>query len=381
MKSVWLFLLFPMFLLSQAPAGTAEMKINEFLYKQTSTGKDNDEFIEFYVTASGDIENYIFTDQDSGSSHRYFFPAQSVNRGDYIVLHVGEGTSSQNGNVYHYYMGISTMLNDSGGDDLLLLKPDDTDSTDLEGAMVHAIPFDFVQYGTSGDALDTIPTSENGVTVTWDEGENARLLKANKGTSISLTPNSNDSDTSICWEKSATITDSEKATNCPHYTPTLDTNNDTTLTYSMGEINTLLPEIKLTKSSETIYDPINLENNPKAIPGAMKKYSILLTNEGLGATDNDSVHLKDTVPEKMKLCVSTVAKCQEIILSDGAVSSGLSLGSVTYYQDGTVYQPTADVEGFDATITEVKVNLNGSFKESDGTNHPSATIELYMGVE
>jgi len=44
------------------------------------------------------------------------------------------------------------------------------------------------------------------------------------------------------------------------------------------------------------------------------------------------------------------------------------------------YSPTADSEGFDATVTDVRVKLNGSFKESDGTNHPNFTIELTMGV-
>jgi len=381
MKNFFLLLFLTLSLFSQAPAGTAEMHINEFMYKQTASGKSNDEFIEFYVTQSGDIEDYIFTDQDSSNGHRYFFPSQSVQRGDYVVLHVGEGTDSQDGNVYHFYMDLSPVLNNSGGDDILLLKPDETDTTDLEGTTVNAIPFDFVQYGTSGSALDSIPTSADGITVDWDDGENSRLINADSGTSISLTPNSNDSDTSLCWEMTATTESDDKATNCAHYIPTIDTNSDSGLTYSMGETNTYLPDIKLEKTSVTIYDPINLDNHSKAIPGSLEKYTLALRNEGLGTTDNDSIHIRDSIPENMKICVSTVEQCQEASLVDGSVSSELSLGSVTYYKDGAVYTPTADAEGYDTSVTEVAFNLDGAFAASNGTDHPSATIKFYMGLK
>ena len=386
MRMFLLFLLFPIFLLAQAPAGTAEMKINEVLYLQTVHGLSNDEFIEFYVTQSGDIKNYIFTDQDSSTGHRYSFPSQSVNRGDYVVLHVGDGTNNHNNNVYHFYMKMSQILNNVGGDDILLLKPDDNDTTNLGGTVVQAIPFDFVQYGTSGSAIDTIPTSENGITVSWNVGENSRLIDADKGTSISLTPNSNDSDSSVCWEKSATTIASEKATNCPHYTPTLDTNSNATLTYSMGETNTALPDIKLTKSSVTLYDPINKENNPKAIPGAYVKYTIHAQNEGLGKTDRDTIAIVDGVPDNMKLCVEDSGQCHNVEFVDGGVSSALSLGvgDVEYSDDGGNdfnHTTIADAEGFDEDVTHVRVKLGGSFKESDGTNHPSFDIKLYMGVK
>ena len=107
----------------------------------------------------------------------------------------------------------------------------------------------------------------------------------------------------------------------------------------------------------------------------------MLRNEGLGITDEDTIHIRDTIPEKIKICVSTTGECHEATLVDGSVSSRLTLGSVTYYKDGSEYTPTADAEGYDDSVTEVEFNLNGSFEASNGTDHPSATIEFYMGVE
>jgi len=145
-----------------------------------------------------------------------------------------------------------------------------------------------------------------------------------------------------------------------------------------------LPDIKLKKSSTTIYDPINEESNPKAIPGALVKYTIHAQNEGLGKTDNDTVAIADAVPENMKMCVDNIDRCLKAEFVDGTVSSELTLGTVDYSDNGGTdfnYTPIADAEGYDVSVTNVQIKLNGSFKESDGTNHPYFNIKLHMGVK
>jgi len=383
---IWvLLLLSPLF--SQAPAGTAEMKISEILYKQTAQGSSNDEFIELYVTKAGDIEGYVISDQDSGSSHIYTFSAYQVNQGDYVVIHVVPGTDTHSGNIHHYYFGSNTPVLNNDADEVLLLIPDLTDTTVVDGVTVDAVPFDFVSYGTSGTAYDPVaPTSANGVTVTWDSADNGRLKDTPAGTSISLTPNGNDSDTSVCWEWTATTDANKKASSCPHYQPTLDTTNDATLSYSMGETNSLLPDIKLEKSSVTIYDPINSSSNPKAIPGAVKEYVIRLRNEGLGITDTGSISLRDAIPANMKLCVETIAggQCQAPHLTEGTPASRLTLGTIRYSTDnGATFSTnfTADADGYDTAITDIELNFDGSFAASDGTNHPTLDVDMYMGVK
>jgi len=359
------------------PIVSAEMKINEVMYKETSGNVD--EFIEFYVTKSGDLKNYLFTDQD-GSSHHYRFPKHTVAQGDYVILHIGTGTDGVNGKVHHFYLGSGSLLLNNTGDDIVLLKPSNDDLTVVDGKGVSGAPFDYMTYDVGADS---IPTSQKGVTVNWNSSESSRLADTIAGTSISLTPNAIDSDTSLCWEITATTDSAKKATNCTNYLPTVDSNADAGMVNSMGETNVQLPDIKLSKSSVTIYDPINLDNNPKAIPGAFVKYQIAARNEGLGSTDNNTIAITDKVPNRMRVCVSTVGECKEVTFVEGTPASTLALGAVEYSNNNGTdfsYSPTADSEGFDATVTDVRVKLNGSFKESDGTNHPNFTIELTMGV-
>lgn len=360
------------------PIASAEMKINEVLYQEATLGTANEEFVEFYVTKSGNLKNYLFTDQD-GKSHHYTFSSHTVNQGDYVVLHIGTGTDTVVGSVHHFYKGSSQFLN-NGGDEILLLKPSNTDVTVVDGEVINGIPFDYMAYDTVGDS---IPTSSKGITLSWNGSEIGRLADTPDGTSISLTPNGTDGDTSLCWEITVITDVAKKASNCTTYIPTIDSNSNAGMINSMGESNTQMPDIKIEKTSVSIYDPINLALNPKAIPGAMVKYTIHARNEGLGSTDIDTIAIADKVPDNMMLCVRSVDRCSEVSFVDGTVSSTLSLNNLAYSNNNGTdfnYTPTADAQGFDADVTNVRVKLNGSFKGSDGVNHPSFHLELLMKI-
>jgi len=358
-------------------SGQAEMKINEIMYQELTTGSDNEEFVEFFVTQSGNLNGYILSDQDT---NYYLFPSFTVAKGDYVVYHTGTGTDSSSNGIHHFYRNSSTILNNTG-DEVLLLKPSQDRISLPDGTLFNALPFDYVAYETESN-VDPVPTSENGVTLSWDFSYATELDDAEDGLSISLSPNGVDSDSSACWEFTASGNASDNG--CTGYLITRDTNSDATLTYSLGEVNTALPDIKLSKSSLTLYDPINIDNNPKAIPGALVEYVIHAQNEGLGQTDKDTVVLADSVPDNMKLCVDTVDRCLNGTFIDGSVSSELSLASIAYSDNGGSdfnYTPTADAEGYDTAVTNVQFKLDGAFKESDGTSYPSFDIKFYMGVK
>jgi hypothetical protein len=358
-------------------SGQAGMMINELMYNETATGKDNNEFIEFYVTQSGDLKGFVLTDQDT---NEYIFPAHTVTEGEYVILHIGTGTDGSSNGVHHFYRNSSTILNNSD-DDVLLLKPSQDVTSSADGSWFNAEPLDYVAYGRSsvGNYIDAIPTSMRGKTLNWSYDKGSELKGADDGQSISLSPNKLDSDMAGCWELTASGNASDNG--CSGYIITRDANGDATLTYSLGETNTALPDIKLSKNSVVLYDPVNEEVNPKAIPGSIVKYTIRLRNEGLGSTDTDTIHINDTIPVNMRLCVSAVGECQESTLSQGTIDSNLSLGSISYYSNGAVHTAVPDAQGYDDDVTEIKFNLNGSFAASDGTNHPSATIEFYMGLK
>ncbi|CAA6807195.1 MAG: Unknown protein [uncultured Sulfurovum sp.] len=360
-------------------SGQAEMKINEVMYQEITTGTANEEFVEFLVSKSGNLNGYILSDQDT---NYYIFPPFTVNQGEYVVYHTGAGVNSSSNGIHHFYRNSSTILNNTG-DEVLLLKPSNDMIVLSDNKVFNAVPFDYVAYETASN-VDAIPTSEGGVTLSWDFSYATELDDADDGLSISLSPNGVDGDSSACWEFTASGNASDNG--CSGYILTVDTDLTSSYTYSIGVSNTnplAKPDIKLEKTSLTIYDPINMEANPKAIPGALVKYTILARNEGLGITDENTIAIGDNIPANMKLCVSTVSRCTESAFVEGVVNSTLSLGSVEYSNNnGTdfLYTPTADAEGFDIDVTNVRVKLNGSFKESDGVNHPSFSLELKMGI-
>ena len=320
------------------PVTPAELVINEVLYRQTTNGSNNDEFVEFYVTQGGDLKNYLFTDQD-GASHHYRFPKHTVSTGDYVILHIGSGTDSTVGNVHHFYIGRSEILN-NGGDDVSLYRPVNTDITIVDNQPLSVIPSDYMAYG-SGGAVDSISTSQLGVTVNWSGGENSRLSGAGTGESIALTPNANDSDTSLCWELSATTVASKKATNCTNYIPTRDTNTNAGQTNSITLSNTAMPDMHITKTSIVTADGVNA-THPKRIPGATIRYCFTVDNTGEGNADN--VKINDSLAGngkdnlmyvrsgKVIQDIATVCDCAAISDTSGSISGTdvtINVGTLT----------------------------------------------------
>ena len=85
--------------------------------------------------------------------------------------------------------------------------------------------------------------------------------------------------------------------------------------------------------------------------------------------------VSDQIPAETQLCVSTTGNCTAPAFADGATSSGLSLNAFEYSNDATAtpcepgdftYTPTADANGFDATVTCVRATTTGSMNGSGG---------------
>ncbi len=123
------------------------------------------------------------------------------------------------------------------------------------------------------------------------------------------------------------------------------------------------PIITVTKFSVIISDPVNGAANPKRIPGAVVEYGITLANTGNGSPDADSVYAVDAI-DQADLAFDAGTG---VTFTDGATSSGLSLGSVTYSSTPAPgpylydYTPVPDIDGYDRNITSIKVTTTGSF--------------------
>lgn len=138
--------------------------------------------------------------------------------------------------------------------------------------------------------------------------------------------------------------------------------------------------LTMTKSSAVISDPTN-QLLPKAIPGAIMEYTLKVTNpNGVAAI---GLAVSDAIPANTSLYVSTVALGgSPIVFNDGSVAglggSGLtytftSLSSTSDSLDFSAdngatwtYVPTADANGCDARVTNIRVKPGSS--QAAGSN-------------
>ena len=156
------------------------------------------------------------------------------------------------------------------------------------------------------------------------------------------------------------------------------------LSFSRAFDANFLPGFTMNKSSKVISDPINGLVNPKAIPGAIVEYTLVVTNTGHDYTDNNQFSISDALPPDTALLVSDIPSGTggPIGFTDGATSSETSwvftslsslTDSIDFSDDGSdfSYVPTADGEGADSSITHIKLKPQGTFAAYPPSN-PSA---------
>ena len=156
----------------------------------------------------------------------------------------------------------------------------------------------------------------------------------------------------------------------------------------------IVPALTVVKSSTVLSDPNNGSTNPKAIPGAVVRYAINVTNTNAGTADSDTTILREAVPSNMRLYVGDVGGTGSgpVAFTNGATASGLtytftSLSSTTdgiafSNNGGTTYTytPVADANGYDSAVTHFRVIPSGTFSGAAGGNNPSFQLQLRMQV-
>jgi uncharacterized repeat protein (TIGR01451 family) len=189
----------------------------------------------------------------------------------------------------------------------------------------------------------------------------------------------------------ATLTNTATLTSTNHADPV--PGNDS----SSVDITVVAPNLTTVKSAQTTSDPVNGTVSPYNIPGATVLYSIQMTNTGLGAPDGDTVTVTDAIPAGTELFVGDLGASGSgpVLLIDGSggAASGLTysfagLASVSddieFSNDSGatwVYSPTPDVDGYDASVTDIRVNPKGAMRASDGTVNPTFTLRFRVRVK
>ena len=151
---------------------------------------------------------------------------------------------------------------------------------------------------------------------------------------------------------------------------------------------TLGVNLRITKTSLTVFDDHNGAVNPKAIPNARVQYAITTENFGSNSPDNDSLIITDTLAPETALCVTTACNPGGPIVFDDAASPipvGVTLNpsNVSYSNNGGTsytYVPTPDAEGFDPAVNAIRVQLTGIMASRTLAGTPEFTLRLISRV-
>jgi|GEM_PF-1058604 len=161
------------------------------------------------------------------------------------------------------------------------------------------------------------------------------------------------------------------------------------------------PKIEVTKNGVAIRDPINENENAKAIPDALVRYTVTLENQAAPNTTDGSLTITDQIPDNTSLFIASTADYPEteFIFNAGTGVNASGLGftyvdatdtgdSVEFSTDGSdfTYIPDAAAiaAGFDPSITHVRITFTGEFTgmvNNLATDIPTASIGFAVKVD
>jgi hypothetical protein len=153
-----------------------------------------------------------------------------------------------------------------------------------------------------------------------------------------------------------------------------------TITNTKKATNATLTVLKF---STLISDPVNGTVNPKAIPGAVVSYSILVSNSGTSTVNAATIFIRDPLPTTV-----TYNNAVAVSFLNGATASGLTWSLATdvrFSNSATTpatfanctYTPTA---GFDANVKFVCIRPSGTMAGATAAGQPSFTISFQTRI-
>lgn len=212
--------------------------------------------------------------------------------------------------------------------------------------------------------------------VFWQVGSSATLgtTTAFKGTLIALT--------SITITTGANVLGRALALNG---SVTLDTNT----------VSAPQPGLTVAKSVSVHSDPVNVVSNPKAIPGALMRYTVAVVNSGAGPVDSGTTVITDPIPANAALFVSDLngVGSGPVLFTQGSTTSTLSyayaaldsnVDDVDFSDNGGVswtYAPTLGVDGCDPLVTHVRIKLQGRFVGTAAPPNPGFSLNYRVCVK
>jgi uncharacterized repeat protein (TIGR01451 family) len=149
--------------------------------------------------------------------------------------------------------------------------------------------------------------------------------------------------------------------------------------------------LNVVKASLVRSDPINGTTNPKAIPGAVVRYQVIVTNPATTPVDADTIVFTDPLPPQVEMRVADLAGAGSgpVTYIDGSPASGMTytfvaLGDfgddIDFSSDGGAtwtYVPVPDADGFDPAVDAIRVNPKGAFN----ANNAQFTLKFRVRIK
>lgn len=121
------------------------------------------------------------------------------------------------------------------------------------------------------------------------------------------------------------------------------------------------PNIGVDKTSVIISDPVNGTTNPKALPGAIIRYTLAVENTGLGVPDGGSVVVTDELPADTTMFVGNLGGGgSPFIFTDGTGSDATSL-SIDFASLGSASDGVIFLDASSSNITPV-IDFDGAVR-------------------
>lgn len=238
---------------------------------------------------------------------------------------------------------------------------------------------------TGATTVATTTTTGSGTTVTNGA---TPMTQVTAGTPYSLSENA--AGTTFMPQYNATIA----CTNANGSSSTaLPTTLPGTVTPVLGDVITCTitntrraanATLTATKTSQLVSDPSNGTINAKAIPGAIVRYAITITNTGTLPVDASSVFIVDPLPATLNYDGSTT-----VTFTNGSTASGLAFNAATDVRFSNVaatptsfaactYTPSA---GFDPAVRHVCIRPSGTMSGATAGGQPSFTVSFQTQIK
>ena len=147
------------------------------------------------------------------------------------------------------------------------------------------------------------------------------------------------------------------------------------ITNTPNAANALLTVVKF---STVISDPINGTTNPKMIPGAVVRYSIMVTNTGTLTVTSNSIVITDPLPTAFLYHAAT-----PVSFANGTPVSGLNAFNpatmVTFSSaagGGTPFTYAPNTAGYDVNVRGLRINPQGTMAGATAAGMPSFTVSF-----